>query len=547
MSNATHPDAASDRWRNAIAGLSIAGLLLPEAVAYSGIAGLPPQAGIIALFAGLACYGLFGTSRFAIVSATSSSAAVLGAATASLAGGDAVLRLTLAAGLVLITGAYFVVAGIARLGNITDFIAKPVLRGFSFGLALVIILRQVATVAGVHPAATELIWFVTELFGQVASWNWVGVAVGVVALGLLVAFSRFRQLPGGLIVIALGIAATHWFDLPRYGVSVVGPIHLGLSAPSLPMLPRVDWLRLGELGFALVMVLYSESYGSIRSFAIRHGDAVAPNRDLVALGASNLASGLFLGMPVGAGYSGTSANEAAGAAGRMAGGLALVVLLALVGLVLPGIALTPEPVLAAIVIHAVGHSLQPAAFRPYFKWRRDRLVAIAAVVAVLWLGVLDGLLAAIAISLMMMLRRFSESSVGELGRLGETHDFVSMKDHPDAKPVAGLVILRPDEPLFFANVERILVRARHRISAADPDVHGVVLSLEETFDLDGSSVEALQAFFTWVAGQGKHLVLARLKHPVHQLLDKVVPPGPSSPTLIGLSVDDAVRIALGPR
>jgi MFS superfamily sulfate permease-like transporter len=539
-----HSRRTGSHWQDAVAGLSIAGLLLPEAVAYSGIAGLPPQAGIIALFAGLACYGLFGTSRYAIVSATSSSAAVLGAATVSLAGTDAALRVTLAAGLVLVTGSYFVLAGIARLGNVTDFIAKPVLRGFSFGLALVIILRQVATVAGVRPATGDLLWFVVGLIRMAAAWNWAGVAVGIAALGLLFIIGRVRYLPGGLIVIALGIAATHWLDLPRYGVSVVGPIHLNLTAPALPVLSRVDWLRLGELGFALVMVLYSESYGSIRSFAIKHGDSTAPNRDLLALGASNIASALFLGMPVGAGYSGTSANEAAGATSRLAGGIALVLLLAVVVTVLPSIALTPEPVLAAIVIHAVSHSLRLGVFRPYFSWHRDRLVAITAIVAVLWLGVLDGLLAAIAISLMMLLRRLSESSVSELGRLGDGHDFVNRGDHPNAKPVAGLLILRPDEPLFFANVERILVHARQRITAAGPSVHGVVMSLETTIDLDSSSVEALQAFFDWIAGEGKHLVLARLKHPVHQLLDRAIPVGPSSPTLIGLSVDDAVRLAL---
>ena len=464
MSGSEHklyPRRASSPWQDAVAGISIAGLLLPEAVAYSGIAGLPPQAGIIALLAGLACYGLFGTSRFAIVSATSSSAAVLGAATVSLAGTDTTLRLTLAAGLVLVTGVYFVLAGIARLGNVTDFIAKPVLRGFSFGLALVIILRQSATIVGVHPTASALPSFVAGLIEQFAAWNWVGVAVGATALGLLVAIGRIRHVPGGLIVIALGIAATRWLDLPSHGVSIVGPIHLNLSAPALPLLSRGDWLRLGELGFALVMVLYSESYGSIRGFAIRHGDAVAPNRDLLALGASNLASGLFLGMPVGAGFSGTSANEAAGATSRLAGGIAFVLLFAVVATILPSIALTPEPVLAAIVIHAVSHSLQPTVFRPYFLWRRDRLVAVAAIVAV------------------PTARRARRSSGRDrrqpdddaapllqstVLRARETriggHDFVSIKDHPDAKPVDGLLVLRPDEPLFFANVERILVRTR---------------------------------------------------------------------------------------
>jgi MFS superfamily sulfate permease-like transporter len=291
------------------------------------------------------------------------------------------------------------------------------------------------------------------------------------------------------------------------------------------------------------MVLYSESYGSIRSFALKHGDPVAPNRDLLALGASNLASGVFLGMPVGAGYSATSANEAAGARSRFAGGTAALVLLAVVVLILPSIALTPEPVLAAIVINAVRHSLRPAVFRPYFAWHRDRLVAIASVVAVLWLGVLDGLLVAIAISLMMLLRRLSESTIGTLGRLGDGHDFVNMADHPDAKPVQGLLILRPDEPLFFANVDRILAHARHSISVAGPSIHGVVISLEESFDLDSSCVESLLEFFDWAAGEQRRLVLARLKHPVHELLNKVVPSGPLAPILVGLSVDDAVRIA----
>ncbi|MFI4889132.1 MAG: SulP family inorganic anion transporter [Steroidobacterales bacterium] len=527
-----------------VAGLSIAGLLLPEAVAYSGIANLPPQAGIIGLLAGLACYGLFGTSRFAIVSATSSSAAVLGAACASLSGGDLHLQLMLAGALVMITGGYFLIAGLARLGGITNFISKPVLRGFTFGLACVIALRQVAVMAGVHPASSSAPWYAIELVRSFAQWNLTGVAVGVAALALLLLFSRARRLPGGLIVIALGIAATRWLDLAHYGVGIVGPINLTLQAPTLPSLAREQWLRLAELGFAMVLVLYSESYGSIRSFALKHSDPVAPDRDLLALGAANVMSALFLGMPVGAGYSATSANEAAGAASRLAGGVALVVLLAIVLLVLSYIALTPEPVLAAIVIFGVSHSLKLAGFRPCFQWRRDRLVLIASLLAVLCLGILDGLLAGVAISLIMLLRRFSQSSIGELGRLGGGHDFVKIADHPEAQRITGLLILRPEEPLFFANVDRILGDARERIKAAGPGVRAVILSLEETFDLDSSSIEALTAFFEDIKNAGKHLVLARLKHPVHQLLNQVVGATPQEPAFTGLSVDEAVRICL---
>jgi MFS superfamily sulfate permease-like transporter len=533
------------RWLDAIAGLSIAGLLLPEAVAYSSIANLPPQTGIIALFAGLLCYALLGSSRFAIVSATSSSAAVLAAATASIAGTDYGLRLILAGGLVIVTGVLFVLAALARLGNVTDFIAKPVLRGFAFGLAIVIILKQIASIVGVHPEHRDMPGYIGDLFGQLTDWNHVGIAVGAIALSLLFVFARFRRLPGGLIVIGLGIVAERWFDLSSYGVHLVGAIHLQLNAPTLPGLTRAEWLRLSELGFAMAMIVYSESYGSIRSFALKHGDTVSPNRDLLALGASNLVSGLLHGLPVGAGFSATSANEAAGASTRLAGGISALVVFIIVLTVLPAIALTPEPVLAAIVIHAVSHTLNPAIFRPYFKWRRDRLVVLAALVGVLVLGVLDGLLFAIATSLMMMLRQFSESTVSVLGRLGESHNFVDMKVHTDATPIAGVIILRPDEPLFFANAERVLNLMRQTIADAGSSVQTVIVSLEETPDLDSTSLEALRDFFASPVLSTRHLLLVRLKHPVHEILNQLVPPSPTAPVFSGLSVDDAVQMALG--
>lgn len=531
------------RWQDLIAGLSIAGLLLPEAVAYSSIGNLPPQTGVIALFAGLICYGLFGSSRFAIVSATSSSAAVLAAATASIANGDAGLRFTLAIGLVMITGLFFLLAGLARMGNITDFIAKPVLHGFAFGLAIVIILKQCASVVGVHPPDGDMLRFVPALFSQIALWNPVGIAVGAVALALLFLLAHFKRMPGGLIVILLGIAAGKWLDLPHHGVGLVGAIHLELATPTLPLLSRSEWLRLGELGFAMVMILYAESYGAIRGFAIKHGDPVSPNRDLLALGASNLLSGLFHGMPVGAGYSATSANEAAGAMSRLAGWIAALVVLAIVLTLLPSLALLPEPVLAAIVIHAVSHTLRPAIFRPYFAWRRDRLLIIVSVTGVLLLGVLDGLLAAVGISLLLMLQRFSESGISVLGRLGQGHDFVNMALHPEAQAVAGIIILRPDEPLFFANAERILSQARQTIAAAGPSVHTVILSLEESPDLDSSSLEALFDFFSFVTDQEKRLLLARLKEPVLDILKLIAPAGTAASSFSGLSVDDAVHIA----
>lgn len=532
------------KWQDGIAGLSIAGLLLPEAVAYSSIANLPPQAGIIALIAGLFCYGLFGTSRFAIVSATSSSAAVLAAASMSFSTIDSTHRLMLSFGLVVVTGLMFLAAGLAKMGKVTDFISKPVLRGFAFGLAIIIIIKQFASMTGAHTSHNDIFRLSSELLAQIAQWNCVGVAIGMIGLALLFLFARFRRLPGGLIVIALGILCSQWLNLAQYHIQLVGDIDLQLETPSLHALAREEWLRLGELAFAMTMILYSESYSSIRVFAMKHGDNTSPNRDLLALGLANLVSGLFHGMPVGAGYSATSANDAAGAVSRLSGLFASAVVLVIVLTTLPSIALTPAPILAAIVIHAVSHTIKLSIFRPYFVWRRDRLVIVASVIAVLWLGVLAGLLAAIAISLMMVLNKASESTISVLGQLGLSHDFVDIANHPEAKPVNGIIILRPDEPLFFANVERILNGARQTILLAGPSLHSVIISLEESPDLDSTSLEALQDFFGFVTQQEKQLFLARLKHPVHEILKQLAPSSLQTASFTDLSVNEAVKLAL---
>ncbi|MFJ2411484.1 SulP family inorganic anion transporter [Pseudomonas sp. NPDC087814] len=546
MNTKPESDTTPNRAQDLLAGLSIAGLLLPEAVAYSSIAALPPQAGVIALFAGLLCYGLFGTSRFAIVSATSSSAAVLAAATATLAGDDPALRLSLAMGLVLVTGAFFLLAGMLKLGGLTSFIAKPVLRGFAFGLALTIILKQLASVVGVHLTDNNLIRFLPQLLEQLPRWNWAAAAVAGVALLLLWLCARVRRLPGGLLVVILGIAAGQWLDLQAHGVALIGVIDLRLELAHLPVLPFADWLRLGELAFAMVMILYAESYGSISSFALKHGDRVSSNRDLLALGAANLLSGLFQGMPTGAGYSATSANEAAGANSRLAGAVAALVVLAIVLTVLPLVALTPEPVLAAIVIYALGRGLSLQPLGRYFSWRRDRLLVICAVAAVLVLGVLDGLLVAVGISVVLMLRQMSSADVRELGRIDGGHDFVDLLHHPSAERIPGVLIVRPSEALFFANAERVLGAVLSLMRHATLPVHTVVLSLEESPDLDGTSIEALQAFFVQVQGEGRCLVLARVRHEAQEVL-QTLPEACAPQVLIsGLSVDGAVQLALQP-
>jgi SulP family sulfate permease len=525
-----------------VAGLSIAGLLLPEAVAYAGIAGLPPQSGVIALFAGLLLYGLLGSSRFAIVSATSSSAAVLLAASSTVGQHDPALRLALGAGIVLLTGAFFIFAALARLGAVSNLIAKPVLRGFALGLALTIVVKQMPKVVDVHPPHGDFLRFAWALLADVSHWNFAGLAMAALGLALLHGLARWRAVPAALLVIAAGIALDVSGLCQQWHIAPIGPFAVNSPRPGVPALSNDEWLRLGELAFAMALILYAESYGSIRTFALRHGDNVSANRDLLALGAANLASGLFQGMPVGAGYSASSANEAAGAQSRAAGLIAGGVVLLAVLTLLPWIAHTPEPLLAAIVIHAVGHTLNPGSLRPYFAWRRDRLIALVAFGAVLLFGVLDGLLAAIGVSLLLLLQGFSRTRVSWLGRLGQSHDYVDTARHHEAKVPDGMLIARPDVPLFFGNAEPVFAAIRARMDLTRP-LDFVVLSLEESADLDGTSIEALCDFAAYVRKRGAQLLLARVKDTVRDLLAQVDSEDLPTTAYAAWSVDDAVQQA----
>ncbi|MCA3844462.1 MAG: SulP family inorganic anion transporter, partial [Burkholderia sp.] len=338
---------------DALAGLSIAGLLIPEAVAYAGLANLPPQAGLIALLSGLVVYALTGSSRFAIVSSTSSSAAVLAATVLAESGMALAAQLALAAALVAMTGVLFILAGAARLGGMSDFVARPVLRGFTFGLALTIVIKQLPKILAISVQHSDAPHVALDLITGAPHANLASVVLGATALALLFVLGRRSRVPATLVVIVLSIAAGYAIDWQRYGIAIVGHIDFRHLEFGLPTLDRNAWMQTVELAFALMLILYAESYGSIRNFALRHGDSVSPNRDLVALGCANLVSGLLHGMPVGAGYSATSANEAAGAQSRFAGLWAAGVVALIVWLLLPQLARTPEPVLAAIVIFAV--------------------------------------------------------------------------------------------------------------------------------------------------------------------------------------------------
>jgi MFS superfamily sulfate permease-like transporter len=276
-----------------------------------------------------------------------------------------------------------------------------------------------------------------------------------------------------------------------------------------------------QLAAPIALILFAESWGTMRSLALKHGDTLEPNRELGAIGIANLAAALAQGMPVGAGFSAGAANEAMGATSRLSGVVVSLCLLALALWAAPLIARIPEPMLAAVVIAALPHALDPAPILRLFALGRDWPVALVAGLGVLALGVLNGMLAAIGLSVALLLYALTHPSLSQLGRLrADSHDFVDIARHDDAVPVPGIAIFRPNAPLIFANAETVLgVIARSLASGpVTAQADWVVLSLEESNDLDSTAIDALGDFATAQAAAGRRVMLARAHDRVRDVL-----------------------------
>ena len=539
--------AATSRWGDLGAGLCVAGLLIPEAIAYAGLAGLPVVNALIATMTGLAVYAMVGGSRFAIVAPTSSTATLSAAAvlsipaTAGATNTAAYLQALLA--LVLLAGSALALLAWARQGQLSAFVSRPVLRGFAFALAITIVVKQLPDALGFAlPHAFGADPFHVLFFAARHSLNWhvPSIVIALVAGALVIGLKRWPQLPASMLVIVLALVAASAFDLKSLGVQEVGTVlrptwHLGF-----PQLPVEEWLRLSELAFGLVVLVFAESWGSMRTLALSHGDALDANRELLVLGACNIVSSSLQGMAVGAGFSATSANAAAGAQSRWAGVVALGVIAGALIFALPALHLLPRPVLAVAVISALWHALSPGPLLIVWRMNRDRLLVVGSVASVLLFGVLYGMLAAIGLSLLAALQRFSQPIVHELGELGSSRNFVVLDGHSGAAAIPGLLILRPEEPLFFASAEQVVSDVM-RVVSSRPAVRSVVLSLEESSDLDSTAGECLLELNQRLLNDGRLLVLARVKDSVRELLAYLDPEGLGSSDRMFWSVADAVN------
>jgi SulP family sulfate permease len=474
-----------------IAGLTAAAVVIPKALGYASIAGLPIQVGLYTAFLPMIIYAFLGTSKVLSTSTTTTIAILTAAELDEVAPyGDAESMLTAAVTLTALVGAMLIVACFLRLGFIANFISEPVLVGFKAGIGMVIVLDQVPKLLGTHISKGAFLHNLASTIQSVPETKLITLAVGISAILLLICIERFApKIPAPLVAIAMGIGSAYFLHLSQYGVDVVGHIPQGLPSFTFPSPALLGQLWPGALAISLMSL--TETIAAGRAFAKTDEAWPKPNRELLATGFANL-GGAFVGaMPGGGGTSQTAINRLAGAQTQVAELVTAAMTLFTMLLLAPVIGLMPQATLAAVVIvYSVG-LIKPVEFREILRVRRTEFIwALIAFAGVMLLGTLKGILVAIIVSIAALAYQVANPNVHVLGRKLGTNVFrPRSEEHPEDETFEGLLILRPEGRIFFANAEQIAQKIRQRVQEVDPKV--VALDLSAVFDLEYTALKML--------------------------------------------------------
>jgi len=502
-----------------IAGLTVWAVLVPEALAYATIAGVPPVVGLYAAIPSLVLYAAAGSSRHLVVGPMSATAALSAASVAPFAGGDQTQFIALTAALAVVTGILGLLAGLLRLGFIASFISEPVLKGFIVGLALTIVIGQVPKLFGIPKSDGDFFQQAWGVITHLGDTQGLTLLVGGLSLAVVLAVKRWAPLvPGSLLVVLLGTAASVLFDLQARGVDIVGEIDSGLPSFGFPDVGGVQhYLDLAGPAVGVLLIGFAEGLGAAKTYAAGAGYQVLPNRELVGLGVANLGSGLCSGMVVNGSLSKTAVNGGAGARSQLSG-LVVAVLTLLTLLFLTGLfEQLPEATLSAVVIAAVVELVDfPALRRLYRVWtdrlgsiygfaaRADFAAAIAAMLGVLIFDTLPGLVIGIGVSMLLLLYRVSRPHVARLAK--QDGAWLDVDRHDGLRADPGTLVVRVESALFFANGDHV----RDRIEALrTPATRMVVLDAETSPFIDITAAEMLAQLAVTLRRDGVELRIAR--------------------------------------
>ena len=540
-----------------VAGLTVWAVLVPSALAYATIAGVPPVVGLYAAPAALVLYAALGSSRQLVTGPSAAAAALSAAVVGNAVAGNEDQFVATTAALAICVGLAALISGLLRLGFLASFISAPVLKGFVVGLSLTIIVGQIPKLFGVEPGTGEFFERIWDFLINIGETDGLTLLVGLGSLAVLFGLPRLAPaIPGPLVAVVLGIGAVELFDLGAHGVLIVGSIDPGLPSLDIPDvgLDRFGGLMAAALG--VMLVGFAESLGTAKTYAQREHREIDPNRELIGLGAANLGAGISGGFAVNGSLSKTAVNSTAGGRTQLVGlivaGLTMLTLLFLTGY----FESLPVATLAAVVIVALIDLIDLAALRDFYRVyssrlgraygfaaRADFIAAGAAMLGVMIFGTLAGLFIGVLISLLLLLYRASRPPVTELGRVpGISGHFSDLDRHPENRRVEGITVLRIEGGLFFANAGAIAAEVR---SAARRDhVHAIVIDAETMPFIDVTAAQVLDQVARELRASGVRMVIARDVGQVRDVLGAA--PGDSILDYAYPTVDQAVtRLVAG--
>lgn len=504
---------------DAVAGLTTAALVIPQSMAYATLAGLPVQAGLYTALAAMPVYALLGTSRPLSVS-VSSTVSIL---TASALVGIPPERVPATAALLAVLfGVTMLVAGLLRLGFLAEFISYPVLVGFKAGTGLFIASGQLGKLLGVNVPSGDFFEQVGRAVARLPEAHPPTVALGLGGIALLLALRRWApRVPGPLVVVVLGIGAALGLGLAARGVAVIGPIPQGLPTPALPDLADARALFWATLGIALMSSI--DTVGAARAFATRDEPRIDANRELVALGASAVAAGLLRGYPPDGGMSQTAVNRAAGARTQLAELITAAVVVLTLTLLTPLFESLPQAALGALVLVAVAGLVDVAAMRRIGAVRRrDLLLCLVAVAGVLLVGILDGVLIAVLVSMLTLLYQTNAQPVELLGREPGTRRWRASPGPGDLESIVGLMVVRAQGRLYFANAQRVADQVLALVDRLSPLPRVVVFDASVIPDLEYTALLALAGLHQELQRRGVGFWLAGLHRVPREMLQRAL-------------------------
>jgi high affinity sulfate transporter 1 len=501
-----------------IGGLTVTAYSVPQVMAYSSLAGLPPQTGLWVVALTMVVYFFLGSSRLLSSGPESSTALLTAAVIAPLAAGDPQRYASLAALLALLCGACAIIAWLLKLGFIGDLLSKPVLVGYMAGVAVIMITSQIGKVSGLDVAGDSFITEVRSFWSSVqeSGLSWPSVVMGVAVAGLLIVLTpRFPRVPMPVIVVALAAVAASVLSSRGMAIPTVGAIDSRPPDIGLAGVTTADAIALVLPAMGVFIVAYTDNLLTARMFAVRHRQHIDSNRELLALGASNLASAAVSGFPVSSSASRAVIGEASGARTQAASLVAAAgVLTVLIGL--PGVlASFPVAALGGLVIYAATRLVDVSEFRRLWSFRRREFaLAVGAAASVLAFDILYGVIAAIVLSIIELLTRVARPHAAVLGQAPGVAGWHDVDDYPGAEQVPGLLVYRYDSPLFFANADDFRRRVEAAVDSLQPRPRWLLLNMEANVEVDITGLDAMERIRRHCDDEGVIVALVRVKHDV---------------------------------